>query len=100
MSYRDALERLWIIDDVPAWQPGLSHFVALLQQPKRHLVDPALAAVLLGVTAEKPLSGEPLRAGSSSSVAILDDDRGSQEACGRGRALGFALSSLAFGTGA
>ncbi len=58
LSYRDALERLWIIDDLPAWQPGLSHFAPLLQQPKRHLLDPALAATLLGVTAEKLLSGE------------------------------------------
>lgn len=61
LSYRDALERLWIIDDLPAWRPGLSHFAPLLQQPKRHLVDPALAGVLLGVTTEKLLSGEPLQ---------------------------------------
>lgn len=59
VSYRDALERLWIIDDLPAWRPGLSHFAPLLQQPKRHLVDPALAAALLGVTAEKLLAGTP-----------------------------------------
>jgi uncharacterized protein len=58
LSYRDALQRLWIIDDLPAWQPGLSHFAPLLQQPKRHLLDPALGAALLGVTAEKLLSGE------------------------------------------
>lgn len=58
LSYRDALQRLWIVDDLPAWQPGLSHFAPLLQQPKRHLVDPALAAAVLGVTAAKLLSGE------------------------------------------
>lgn len=58
LSYRDALQRLWIIDDLPAWQPGFSHFAPLLQQPKRHLVDPALAAAVLGVTAVKLLSGQ------------------------------------------
>jgi predicted AAA+ superfamily ATPase len=47
--YRDALERLWVIDPVPAWAPTRNHLRRLSSPPKHHLVDPALAARLLGV---------------------------------------------------
>lgn len=49
--YRDALERLWIVDPVPAWLPTRNHLRRLASPPKHHLVDPALAARLLGVGA-------------------------------------------------
>lgn len=48
-SYRDALERLWVVDPVPAWAPTRSHLRRLSSPPKHQLVDPALAARLLGV---------------------------------------------------
>lgn len=47
--YRDALERLWVVDPVPAWMPTRSHLRRLSSPPKHQLVDPALAARLLGV---------------------------------------------------
>lgn len=47
--YRDALERLWIVDPVPAWAPTRNHLRRLSSPPKHQLVDPALAARLLGV---------------------------------------------------
>jgi predicted AAA+ superfamily ATPase len=47
--YRDALERLWIVDPVPAWAPTRRHLRRLSSPPKHQLVDPALAARLLGV---------------------------------------------------
>lgn len=47
--YRDTLERLWIIDAVPAWQPARNPIARLTATPKHQLVDPALAARLLGV---------------------------------------------------
>jgi predicted AAA+ superfamily ATPase len=47
--YRDALERLWIVDPVPAWVPTRNHLRRLSSPPKHQLVDPALAARLLGV---------------------------------------------------
>lgn len=47
--YRDTLEQLWIIDQVPAWQPSRNYFSELGASPKHHLADPALAARLLGV---------------------------------------------------
>lgn len=50
-AYREALERLWILDPVPAWLPTSSHLRRLGSAPRHHLVDPALAARLLGVEA-------------------------------------------------
>lgn len=49
--YRDVLERLWVVDPIPAWAPTGSHLRRLSSPPKHQLVDPALAARLLGVGA-------------------------------------------------
>lgn len=46
--YRNVLERLWILDPVPAWQPTRRHLSRLSAAPKHQLADPALAARLLG----------------------------------------------------
>lgn len=56
--YRDVLERLWILDPVPAWAPTRSHIRRLALPPKHQLADPALAARLLGVDAAALLSGQ------------------------------------------
>lgn len=56
--YRDVLERLFILDEVPAWQPSRNRIAQLALPPKHHLADPALAARLLGATAKALLSGE------------------------------------------
>lgn len=47
--YRDALERLRIVDPVPAWAPTRNRLRRLSSPPKHQLVDPALAARLLGL---------------------------------------------------
>jgi predicted AAA+ superfamily ATPase len=57
--YRDALERLWILDPVPAWLPTRSRLARLSAPPKHHLADPALAARLLGVDAATLLHAQP-----------------------------------------
>lgn len=49
--YRDVLERLWILDPIPAWLPTRSRLARLSAPPKHHLTDPALAARLLGADA-------------------------------------------------
>lgn len=49
-AYRDLLTRLWILDPLPAWVPSFSHLTRLGAASKHHLVDPALAAALLGAT--------------------------------------------------
>jgi hypothetical protein len=55
--YRDVLERLFILDELPGWQPSRNHIARLALPPKHHLADPALAARLLGATAGELLSG-------------------------------------------
>ena len=51
IAYRETLERMWLLDPVPAWTGTRSHMASLGQAPKHHLADPALAARLLGVGA-------------------------------------------------
>jgi len=47
-AYADALRRMWIIDDVEAWNVSLRSKARLGKTEKRHLVDPSLAASLMG----------------------------------------------------
>lgn len=49
IPYRDALERLWILDPVAAWLPSRNRVARLSAPPKHQFVDPALAARLLRV---------------------------------------------------
>ena len=58
IPYRDVLERLWVVDPVPAWVPTRNAIARLTRSPKHHLVDPALAARLLGVGEDALLSGQ------------------------------------------
>lgn len=57
-AYRDALARVWVLDEVPAWIPSNNRLNELGQAPKHQLADPALAAQLLGVQAETLLAGK------------------------------------------
>jgi predicted AAA+ superfamily ATPase len=47
--YKDILERLWILEPIPAWVPSRNHLSGLAQPPKHQLADPALAVQLLGL---------------------------------------------------
>lgn len=57
IQYRDALQRLWLLDPVPGWIPSRNYFSRLAHPDKHHLADPALAAALLGVGAGGLLEG-------------------------------------------
>jgi uncharacterized protein len=57
--YREVLERLWILDPLPAWLPTRSQLARLSSPPKHHLADPALAARLLGADASTLLEAQP-----------------------------------------
>lgn len=57
--YRDVLERLWVVDPVPAWAPTRNRLRRLSSPPKHQLVDPALAARLLGIGEGALLQREP-----------------------------------------
>jgi len=55
--YREVLERMWLLDPVPAWTPSENRLTRLGSAPKHHLVDPALAARLLAVDADAIAAG-------------------------------------------
>ena len=57
LPYRDVLERLWILDPIPAWMPARNPITRLTRSPKHHLVDPALSARLLGAGEDALLGG-------------------------------------------
>ena len=56
-SYRDALTRVWVLDEVQAWLPSGNRLSQLGRSPKHQLADPAVAAQLLGVRASTLLAG-------------------------------------------
>ncbi|GBC87144.1 hypothetical protein HRbin12_01146 [bacterium HR12] len=58
LGYRDALQRLFILDPLPAWTPSGRAIARLSHPPKHHLADPALAARLVGATRGSLLRGE------------------------------------------
>jgi predicted AAA+ superfamily ATPase len=58
--YQAILERLWLLDPVPAWQPTRRHLSRLAAASKHHLADPALAARLLGATRSALLDNSEL----------------------------------------
>ncbi len=57
IPYRDVLERLWIVEPLPAWLPSRNRFSRLASAPKHHLADPALASRLLGLDQAMLLTG-------------------------------------------
>ena len=57
LPWRDILTRLWLLDPVAAWLPANNKLKELATADKHQLVDPALAARLLNITAQKLVSG-------------------------------------------
>jgi len=55
-DYLDALNRLMIIEDQPAWNTHIRSSASLRKTPKRHLADVSLAAAALGADAETLLN--------------------------------------------
>lgn len=49
IPYREALERIWLLDPLEAWAPTRSHLNRLAVGPRHHLADPALAARLVRI---------------------------------------------------
>lgn len=58
-TYRDLLTKIWILDPVPAWTPSMTPLKRLTNSAKHQLVDPGLAAHLLGASEATLLSGGP-----------------------------------------
>jgi len=52
LSYLDALERLYVIEDVPAWCPSIRSATAIRSGKKREFVDPSIATAAFVLTPE------------------------------------------------
>lgn len=49
-TYMNALRRIFIVDDVPAWSPALRSKTTIRSAAKRHFVDPSVAVALLRIS--------------------------------------------------
>ncbi|MBB1512768.1 hypothetical protein H5399_09155 [Tessaracoccus sp. MC1627] len=58
--YRQHLQRIFLLDPIEAWTPAFAPLKAH-PRPKHHLVDPALAARLIGVGKAGLLRGQGSR---------------------------------------
>ncbi|WP_419944949.1 ATP-binding protein [Candidatus Poriferisodalis sp.] len=52
-SYLEALRRVFVVEDLPAWAVHLRSRARLRRSPKRHFVDPSLAAATLRAGPER-----------------------------------------------
>ena len=51
-DYIGVLERIHVVEDLPAWSPKLRSKATIMSRHTRHLTDPAIAAYFLGATDE------------------------------------------------
>ena len=58
IPYREALERLWVLEPLEAWSPTHNHLSRLVHAPRHHLADPALAGRLVGTGRQALLAGQ------------------------------------------
>lgn len=54
-AYMESLSRLFVVEDLPAWNVHLRSSARLQKAPKRHFVDPSLAPAALGVGPQRYL---------------------------------------------
>lgn len=71
IPYRAALEQLWMIEELPAWSPTRSRLRGLASTPVHQMADPAIAARLLGATADGLLSGRSAWGGDGPLLGAL-----------------------------
>ena len=51
-SYINALRRIFVVEDLPAWSPSLRSKTAIRTSAKRHFVDPSIATAVLRTNPE------------------------------------------------
>ncbi|MCQ3808482.1 MAG: DUF4143 domain-containing protein [Acidimicrobiia bacterium] len=71
-SYLAALRRIFLIEDQPAWPGHLRSRAALRKTPKRHFVDPSLAAAALQASPEQLLTDTETLGILFESLAVRD----------------------------
>ena len=52
-SYLNALRRLFVLEELPAWNPSIRSKTALRTSDKLHFTDPSIAAVLLNASPQR-----------------------------------------------
>ena len=55
-SYKSALERLFVIEDVPAWCPAIRSRTAIRSARKKEFTDPSIAVAALGASPQRLLA--------------------------------------------
>lgn len=55
-SYVNALRRIFLIEDIPAWKPSLRSKTAIRTSDKRQFVDPSIAAAIMYVNVDSLLN--------------------------------------------
>lgn len=71
-SYLDALHRIFVLEDLPAWSPALRSKATVRKAPKRHLVDPSLAAALVGASPDGLMADFSMFGSLFESLAVRD----------------------------
>jgi len=89
-TYHDLLDRLGLIEELPGWSHN--QLKRLTKRPKRHLVDPALAAADHYETAEI-LQRRPSRSGELFESVVVAQVRATAEAQGLGWRFGHLRSA-------
>ena len=54
-SYRNALERLFVIEDIPAWSPSIRSKTAIRSSRKRGFTDPSIAVAAMAISPDNLL---------------------------------------------
>ena len=55
LTYINALRRIFVIEDLPAWTPAMRSKTTIRTSSKRHFVDPSIAAAVLRATPDNLL---------------------------------------------
>ena len=71
-SYLDALHRIFVVEDLPAWSTELRSKATVRKAPKRHLVDPSLAAALVGASPDGLMADFSMFGSLFESLAVRD----------------------------
>ncbi|WP_319757080.1 DUF4143 domain-containing protein [uncultured Sphaerochaeta sp.] len=71
-EYLNALQRLYIVEDVPAWNPAIRSKTALRSRSKHELADPSLVVAGLGLSSDVLLKDLPFMGFVFETLCIRD----------------------------
>jgi len=84
-SYVNALRRIFVIEDIPAWKPSLRSKTAIRISDKRQFVDPSIATALMHANidsmVEVKLGSKEIEIGAKNLIALqkrIDTDKAGQ----------------------